>query len=74
MTKRLEILGTIATVIAVAGVVANNYRLTVCFVAWLFSNGLTAYLHLRKRMWSLMVRDLIFVGLAVHGLILWRQG
>lgn len=70
MTKRLEILGTIAPVIAVAGVLANNYRLRACFVAWLLSNGLTAYLHLRQRMWSLLMRDVIFLGLAVQGLIL----
>ncbi len=74
MTKRLEILGIIALIVSVVGVLLNNNRIIWCFHCWLLSNSLTAYLHLRQRMWSLLIRDLIFIALAVQGLILWSQG
>lgn len=67
----IELLGFISTVLSVAGVLLNNYRLWPCFVLWLFSNALCAWIHYKKRVWSLLVRDIIFLGLAVQGLILW---
>jgi nicotinamide riboside transporter PnuC len=72
MTRRLEILGTVATVLAVVGVVLNNHKVIHCFLFWLISNSLTLYLHLRGRMWSLAVRDAVFLGLAVAGWFQWR--
>ena len=71
MTRRLEILGTIATVIACVGVVLNNHQSIYCFLLWLFSNGLTLYIHQHERMWSLALRDMIFLMLAVEGWIQW---
>jgi nicotinamide riboside transporter PnuC len=68
-----ELLGTIATVIAVAGVVANNRKWRICFWLWLVSNGLTAAIHAQTGIWSLCVRDIIFFGLAVEGLWLWKK-
>jgi len=68
---RLELLGLVATVVAVGGVLMNNARLIWCFPLWLTSNGITFYLHVRGRMWSLAVRDAIFLLLAVAGWIQW---
>ncbi len=68
----LEILGTIATIIAVAGVVLNNHKCRWCFVLWMMSNTLFVVVHVIIGVWSLMVRDIIFLGLAVHGYWLWR--
>lgn len=42
-----EIIGWLATVGAIAGVVLNNYRLRVCFLIWLATNGISAALHFR---------------------------
>ena len=70
MAKRLELWGLIATGIAVAGVVLNNGRSTWCFPLWIASNAITLALHVRKRMWSLALRDSLFIALAVAG---WRQ-
>lgn len=71
--NRLEYIGGAATVLAVAGVVLNNYRLWPCFVLWLASNAATLYVHAKARIWSLAVRDAIFLGLAVHGLYQWTR-
>jgi hypothetical protein len=60
-----ELLGAIATVIAVAGVVANNRKWRICFWLWLVSNGITAGIHAQAGIWSLCARDLIFLALAV---------
>jgi len=71
--RTCEPLGGIATVIAVAGVMLNNARIIWCFPVWMASNGLTLYLHVRRRMWSLAARDSIFLGLAVAGWWMWMQ-
>lgn len=68
----LEALGTIATVIAVAGVVLNNRRLRLCFACWWLSNLLTLAIHAHAGIWSLAFRDLIFFALAVEGWVLWK--
>ena len=69
----LELIGTIATVIAVAGTVLNNRRSAWCFPLWLVSGVMTIGLHVQMEVWSLAVRDLVFLVLAVEGLYRWRQ-
>lgn len=69
----LEILGTIGTVIAIAGVILNNYRMRACFIVWLVSNSMALAVHLIVGPWSFVARDLIFIGLAVHGWIVWKR-
>ena len=73
MKRNLEIWGVVATVVAVAGVWANNHRMIACFGLWIVSNGITLVLHRRQRMWSLAIRDLIFLALAMRGWQLWMQ-
>ena len=69
----LETIGTIATVIAILGVVLNNRRKRACFLLWLASNALSAGIHVSVGVWSLVARDVIFLALAVEGLWLWRR-
>ena len=69
----IEVLGWAVTAIAVAGVVMNNHRLRLCFVLWFFSNGLSAAIHFNAGIASLAVRDLVFLVLAIHGLIAWSR-
>ena len=69
----IEILGTITLVFAVTGVVLNNKLRIECFYLWLVSNALSAILHMNAAMWSLALRDLIFLVLAVHGIYSWRK-
>lgn len=68
-----EIFGMVCTVIAVAGVWLNNRKVRACFVLWLFSNAISMALHIGAGLYSLAVRDLIFLALAVEGLIIWRE-
>jgi len=69
----IEIAGTVATVLAVAGVVFNNRLDRRCFVLWIVSNIICAAVHLQAGIWSLLARDVIFAILAVEGLILWGR-
>ena len=69
----IELIGTIATILAVTGVLANNRRLRWCFIVWFVSNGLTLFIHAHAVIWSLVVRDAIFLVLAVEGWIKWGR-
>lgn len=69
----IEIIGTTVTVAAIAGVVLNNHRLRACFIVWLFTNGITAGIHAHAGIWSLVFRDVVFFGLAVHGWFMWGR-
>jgi nicotinamide riboside transporter PnuC len=69
----IETLGTIAGILAVAGVILNNHKLIGCFYIWLISNGITAGIHIYAGLWSLAARDFIFILLAVHGIYKWRK-
>lgn len=61
----------ISTVIAVIGVILNNYKITMCFLFWIISNSTSAIIHFKKGLYGFFVRDIIFLGLAIYGLILW---
>lgn len=69
----IEAIGTIATVLAVLGVVLNNRRRRECFIVWIFSNLLTLGVHVAVGVWSMVTRDVIFLALAVEGMILWKR-
>jgi nicotinamide riboside transporter PnuC len=69
----IELIGTIATVLAICGVWLNNRKLIACFYLWFISNGLSAIIHWRTGTWSLMARDVIFIVLAVEGIRLWAK-
>lgn len=72
----VEFLGTISTVLAIAGVILNNRKMIGCFYIWLLSNAITAGIHLSAGIWSLAARDLIFFLLAIEGIYRWsiKQG
>ena len=69
----IEIIGIIATVLAVVGVLANNRRLRWCFIIWIFSNALSLAIHVDAAIWSLAVRDAVFLVLAVEGWVKWGK-
>ena len=68
-----ELIGSIATVLAIAGVLANNRRKRVCFAIWVISNSLTLVIHAQTGVWSLVVRDAVFLILAVEGWFKWGR-
>jgi len=70
----IELLGLLATVIAIAGVLRNNRMRRDCFLFWMVSNAVTAGIHAYVGIWSLFGRDVVFFILAVEGLRLWRRG
>lgn len=69
----LELIGAVATCLAIAGVVLNNGRRRTCFLVWLFSNGLSLGIHLWLGVWSLAGRDAAFLALAVDGWFRWGR-
>ena len=68
-----ETLSAIAGILAIVGVVLNNRRLRACFVIWILSNLMSAGLHVDAGLWSLAVRDLVFLCLAVEGWVKWGR-
>ena len=58
--------------IAIIGVIANNHKLWVCFPLWFVSNLAGAWIHYQSGVYSLLARDVIFLGLAVHGFYIWK--
>lgn len=71
--RRVNAVGWFATGLSVVGVLLNNAQLWPCFLLWIVSNGLSAWIHHRKGPRSLMVRDLIFMALACVGLWQWTR-
>lgn len=69
----IELIGAIATALAIGGVLLNNHRLRVCFLVWLVSNAITLGLHLHAGLFSLAARDVAFLLLAVHGWVKWGR-
>jgi nicotinamide riboside transporter PnuC len=69
----LELIGSIATVIAVAGVILNNYRRREGFLLFLVSNTLALTVHAAVGVWSMVARDAIFFVLAIHGWMKWTR-
>ncbi|MFA5377673.1 MAG: nicotinamide mononucleotide transporter [Dehalococcoidia bacterium] len=69
----IEIVGIIASVLAIAGVVLNNRKVRWCFVIWMVSNAMTIGIHIHAGIWSLAGRDAVFFLLAVEGFLLWRK-
>ena len=61
----------VATVLAVVGVLLNNARIRWCFPLWFVSNVISLAYHIRARLWGLVVRDMIFVALAIAGWFQW---
>lgn len=68
-----ELIGAISAVVAVAGVLLNNWRIRGCFVLWVVSNAASAGLHVAGGMWSLAARDIVFLVLSIHGWFMWGQ-
>ena len=69
----LELIGLISTILSVVGVLLNNRRLIWCFPIWLISNTLSLAIHWQSDIWSLTVRDAVFIVLAVEGWLLWKR-
>lgn len=69
----MELFGSIATVLAIAGVVLNNRVNRRCFAIWFVSNAICAVLHIGVGLWSMVVRDAIFMVLCVDGWYRWRK-
>jgi len=75
----MEIIGLIATIAACTGVWLNNRKRRACFYLFLVSNSLSLAIHVHAGLLqgadvkAMILRDAVFVGLAVEGLWLWRK-
>jgi len=69
----MEAIGWVTTVLAVSGVVLNNRMDRRCFWLWMISNAISGGLHAEAGMTALMVRDAVFLALAVHGYRSWGR-
>ena len=69
-----EVTGSIATALAILGVLLNNRRMIACFPIFMLSNSLCGILHVQAGIYSLVVRDCAFFILAIEGAWRWRKG
>ena len=69
----IQYVSWVAAVIAIFGVVLNNYQRRSCFVVWMVSNTVTAAIHIEANLWGLACRDVVFFALATHGLWVWTR-
>ena len=69
----IEYMGIISGILAVIGVIANNRRLRWCFPIWMVSNAMSLAIHVDAWIWSLVVRDAVFLILAVEGWFKWGR-
>lgn len=71
-------IGSIGTVLAVAGVMLMNRKRIECFYVWAVSNSLCLIVHIvafnaGAATGAMVVRDAIFLVLAFEGLWMWRK-
>ena len=69
----IEIIGFISGVLAVIGVLANNRNLRWCFLVWMVSNAMSLVIHADAGIWSLAIRDAVFLLLAFEGWFKWGK-
>lgn len=69
----IQIIGIVAAVSAVIGVLANNRKLRVCFLVFMLSNILAGTVHYQAGIWSLLIRDAAFFLLAIEGWVRWGK-
>ena len=69
----IELFGIISTVIAIGGVILNNRKKRLCFSLWVMSNAMSLVIHFDAGIWSLVVRDAVFLILAVEGWFKWGR-
>ena len=68
-----ELSGAIGGTLAIGGVVLNADLNKKCFILWIVSNSIFAVLHWRKKMYTTVIRDVVFLGLAFFGIWTWAQ-
>lgn len=73
MNLILEFIGLLSTGLAIYGVWLNNNKKIMCFYIWLISNFLTLCIHLYLNVWTLSIRDIIFLLLAIDGIKRWKN-
>ena len=56
---------------AVAGVVLNNHRRRECFYFWIVTNCAWAMINYRAGLPMESVQNMVFLGLAFHGMWKW---
>lgn len=69
----IQIIGLVGSALAIAGVLLNNRLRIECFYLWLVSNSICAGVHAYTGLWTLVIRDVVFLMLAVQGIRYWRK-
>jgi nicotinamide riboside transporter PnuC len=69
----VETIGILTTILAVIGVLLSNRKRISCYGFWLVSNCLSLLIHLHAGIYSLAVRDFVFLILAFDGIYRWRK-
>jgi nicotinamide riboside transporter PnuC len=60
------------TGLALCGTILNIYKNRCCFFVWLVTNSFFCLLDLHARLYSQAFLFLVYIGLAVWGLVKWK--
>lgn len=73
MENKLKIIGWIASVFSLAGVILNAYLIIWCWPVWCLGNTLWMYWSVKKKEWSQLILWIVFTLANFYGWYQWAQ-
>jgi len=71
MTKKIKIVGWIATGFSLIGIILNAYQIIWCWLVWTISNFFWIYWAYKKKEWSQVLLWVIFTFANLYGWYIW---
>jgi len=68
-----ELFKWLIAVLSLVGVVLNIHKRRECFYIWSFTNAAWASVDLYHGIWSQAFLQAVYFGLAIWGIVAWRQ-
>jgi len=69
----MELLVWFSTLLIFIGLLLNNLQNRKCFLFWIIANSIRFLIHLKIGQQAFAAGDMVFLLLAIHGLISWSN-
>lgn len=77
METFIQILATVAAVVALVGAIINLYKdkpwWRWCFRLWLLSNAAAVFINMERGVWAYVVEHLIYMAIVIIGIWMHRR-
>ena len=70
-SKKLKVVGWIATSLSVVGIILNALKMIICWPVWIVSNFFWLYWAIKKKVWSQVWLWVVFMVFNVFGWYMW---